>query len=210
MHLFGLTGGIASGKSEAAARFRLRGVPIIDADQLAREVIAPGTPGLREVVAAFGPEVLDPSGALDRKALGSLIFGDDAKRRRLNGITHPLIGRLTAERAAALSVRGEPLACYDAALIVENGLADMFRPLVVVAAPESVQIARVRHRDGLSEEDARARVVSQKPLHDKVRAADFVIDTTGPLEDLQEKVDGVLRAICQKLALDPARYLSRP
>jgi dephospho-CoA kinase len=207
LHLFGLTGGIASGKSAAAARLRARGVPIIDADVLAREVIAPGTDGLGEVVAAFGEGVLDPSGTLDRKALASAIFGDEAKRRRLNTITHPRITRLTVERSQELAARGEPLACYEAALIVENGVADLFRPLVVVSAPESVQLKRMRTRDGLSEEEAERRLRAQKPLSEKVKAADFVIDTTGPIEDLERKVDEVLRGVCERVGVDPARYL---
>jgi dephospho-CoA kinase len=207
LHLFGLTGGIASGKSAAAARLRARGVPVIDADQLAREVLLPGTDGLAEVVAEFGAGVLDPTGALDRKAVASAVFGDEAKRRRLNAITHPRITRLTVERSRELADRGEPLACYEAALIVENRVEDLFRPLVVVSAPEAVQLERMRARDGLTEEEARRRLAAQKPLAEKVKAADFVIDTTGPIEDLQGKVDEVLRKICDRVGVDPARYL---
>src|SRR5271155_4114768 len=130
MHLFGLTGGIASGKSAVAARLRAFGVPVIDADDVAREVVASGTEGLRAIVAEFGDGVLDAVGALDRKALGRVVFADDVKRKRLNAITHPLIGKRTRERAAELDRAGEPLACYEAALLVENGAQDAFRPLV--------------------------------------------------------------------------------
>jgi dephospho-CoA kinase len=206
VHLFGLTGGIASGKSTAAARLRSRGVPVIDADELAREVVAPGTDGLREIVATFGREVLDSSGGLDRKALARVAFANDAARERLNAITHPRIARLTLERSAALVGTGAPLACYEAALIVENGVADAFRPLVVVACPEDIQIARVRSRDTASAEDALARIRAQKPLGEKVTVADFVIDTSGSLEDSARRTDEVLAAICARLGIDPTRY----
>jgi dephospho-CoA kinase len=209
VHLFGLTGGIASGKSTAAARIRSHGVPVIDADELAREVVAPGTEGLREIVEAFGTAVLDPAGTLDRKALASIAFADEAARSRLNAVTHPRIAALTVERSAELARAGEPLACYEAALIVENGAADVFRPLVVVACPEEVQIARVRARDGASARDAFARIRAQKPLGEKVAVADFVIDTSGTLEESARRTDEVLLAICRRLGIDPARYALR-
>ena len=122
MHLFGLTGGLASGKTTVAAHLRGRGVPIVDADELAREVVAKGTPGLRAVADAVGAGVLLEDGSLDRKKLAGLVFADDAKRRVLNGITHPRISALGAERTQELAARGEPLACYEAALLVENRL----------------------------------------------------------------------------------------
>lgn len=206
MHVFGLTGGIASGKSTVAARLRTRGVPVVDADLLAREVVAPGTDGLRAVVDAFGPGVLDAEGALDRKVLGAIVFGDPAARRKLEAITHPRIGRLGMERAAEHGARGEPLVCYEAALLVENGLADAFRPLVVVACPEDVQLARVRSRDGATEDEARARIRAQKPLAEKIAAADHVIDSSGTLAHNAEQTDAVLRAICARVGVDPARY----
>jgi dephospho-CoA kinase len=206
VHLFGLTGGIASGKSTVAARLRARGVPVIDADELAREVVAPGADGLRAIVEAFGAGVVDAAGALDRKRLAQVAFATDAARKTLNGITHPRIAQLTAERAAALDARGEPLACYEAALLVENGVADMFRPLVVVAAPEGVQIERVKSRDDASREDALARIRAQKPLAEKVAAADYVIETLGTVEENRLKTDAVLRAICERFGIDFERY----
>jgi dephospho-CoA kinase len=209
VHFFGLTGGIASGKSTAAARLRAHGVPVVDADELAREVVAPGTDGLRDIVKAFGADVLDPAGALDRKALARIAFADEAARSKLNAVTHPRIAALTMERSAALARAGEPLACYEAALIVENGAADVFRPLVVVACPEEVQIARVRARDAASAQDALARIRAQKPLGEKVAVADFVIDTSGTLEESARRTDEVLLAICSRLGIDPARYALR-
>ena len=141
MHLFGLTGGIASGKSTVAARLRKHGVPIVDADLLAREVVEPGSEGLRAVIDAFGPLVLGPGGALDRKALARVAFADTAARKKLESIMHPRIGRLAMERAGEQALAGEPLVCYEAALLVESGMADAFRPLVVVSSPPELQLA---------------------------------------------------------------------
>jgi dephospho-CoA kinase len=206
VHLFGLTGGIASGKSAVAERFRQLGVPVIDADEVAREVVASGTEGLRAIVAEFGESILDPVGTLDRKALGRIVFADDAKRKRLNAITHPLIGQRTFERAGALDRAGEPLGCYEAALLVENGAADAFRPLVVVSCPEEVQIARVMARDGATREEALARIRAQKPLAEKVAAADFVIETDRAVEESARTTREVLAAVCRKVGVDGARY----
>jgi dephospho-CoA kinase len=206
VHLFGLTGGIASGKSTVASRLRERGVPVIDADRLAREVVAPGTEGLKAIVEAFGPGVLGPDGALDRKALAALVFVDDAGRQRLNAITHPRISLLTMQRSAELSARGEPLACYEAALLVENGAANAFRPLVVVACPEEAQIARAQARDGATRDEAVARIRAQKPLAEKVAVADFVIDTNAAIEETLRRTDEVLEAICRGQGVDVGRY----
>ena len=196
--LFGLTGGLASGKSTVAARFRAKGLPVIDADAVAREVVEPGSEGLSAVVAAFGESVLDASGALDRKRLAARVFADGAERRRLDGILHPRIGARTAELAARLAAEGHALACYEAALLVENGLADAFRPLVVVAVPEDVQVARAMARDGATEDEARARIRSQMPLAQKLAAADHVIENTGTAADLEARADEVLEAIRAK------------
>ncbi len=195
MRLFGLTGGLASGKSTVAARLRALGVPVIDADQLAREVVAVGTPGLAAVVTAFGPSVLLPDGSLDRARVAALVFSDAEQRRRLNGIVHPLIGAASAARVAELSAQGEPIACYEAALLVENGLVEAFRPLVVVAVPEDVQVARAMARDAATEEQARARIAAQLPLARKVAAADYVIDNSGAREETERRTDEVLAAI---------------
>lgn len=206
MHLFGLTGGIASGKSTVATRLRGWGVPVIDADALAREVVAPGTEGLRAIVDAFGTGILGPTGALDRKALARIAFSDTAARKILEGITHPRITRLAIERAQEQARAGEPLVCYEAALIVENGLADAFRPLVVVACPEDVQVTRVRARDGASATDALARIRAQRPLSEKVAVADHVIDTSGSLEASAKRTEEVMRAVCATVGVDPSRY----
>jgi dephospho-CoA kinase len=201
MLVFGLTGGLASGKSTVAAHLRARGVPVVDADQLAREVVAPGTPGLTAVVEAFGREVLAEDGSLERAKLADRVFSDGDARRRLNAILHPLIGAATAARVAELAARGEPLACYEAALLVENGLADAFRPLVVVAVDEATQVARAMARDNATEAQARARITAQLPLATKIAAADYVIDTSGPKEITSQRVDEVLAEIRKKAKL---------
>jgi dephospho-CoA kinase len=197
--VFGLTGGLASGKSTVAARFRARGVPVIDADQLAREVVAPSSPGLAEVIREFGEDMLLPDGSLDRAKMADRVFSDPQSRRRLNSILHPRIGALTLERAQTLAAQGERLACYEAALLVENGIADAFRPLVVVAVPEEVQVARAVARDGGSEAQARARLSAQKRLAEKIAVADYVIDNAGSQKETERQADEVLEAIRSKL-----------
>lgn len=200
--MFGLTGGIASGKSAVAAHLRKRGVPVIDADLLARDGVAKGSSGLAQVVKAFGESMLAADGSLDRKKLAAEVFTHDEKRATLNGIVHPIVTMLTFERAAELRDEGHALACYEAALIVENGVADAFRPLVVVAAPEDTQVARACARDQATEADVRARIRAQMPLAEKARVADFVIENAGTLADLDRRTDEVLAAICRRLVID--------
>jgi len=205
LHLFGLTGGIGSGKSTVAARFRARGLPVIDADVLAREVVARGTAGLAELVARFG-DILDAQGKLDRKKLAALVFGDDDARRALNAITHPRVAALAAERARALDELGEPLACYEVPLLFEGGLQRVLSPVVVVAVPEDVQVARAVSRDGGTADEVWARVRAQLPLTEKIRQADYVIDNSGHREATVARADEVLDAICEQLGIDSARY----
>jgi len=209
VHVFGLTGGIASGKSTVARRYRERGVPVVDADQVARDVVAKGTDGLTELVLAFGEGILTPAGDLDRKALGALVFADEGRRRVLNGITHPRIAAASQAALRVFETAGAPLACYEAALLVENKLADAFRPLVVVAASVAVQRARVKARDGVSDEEAALRIAAQMPVADKVAVADFVIQNDASLEALVARADEVLGEICARVGLDPNRYPTR-
>jgi dephospho-CoA kinase len=206
VHLFGLTGGIASGKSTVGARFRARGVPVIDADLLAREVVAKGTDGLAAVAAAFGDHVIGSNGELDRAAVAAIVFSNDAARAKLNAITHPLITALTLQRRSELAAKGEPLACYEAALLVENGMADAFRPLVVVSAPRAAQIARAMKRDGATEEAVRKRLAAQMPLATKIQSADIVVENSGSLETLLQRADQALFEVCAKVGVDVERY----
>lgn len=204
MIFFGLTGGIASGKSSVARRFRDRGVPVVDADQVARDVVAPGTEGLAAVVEAFGDGVLAADGSLDRKRLAAVAFADDDARRRLNAILHPRIAVRTAQLGAELAASGAPLACYEAALLVENGVADAFRPLVLVAAPEREQIRRAMARDAMTEDEALARIRAQMPIDAKRKVADHVIENDGDRAHLDRRADEVLAAIRAGAGLDPA------
>lgn len=200
IRVFGLTGGLASGKSAVARMLRDRGVPVIDADRLAREVVERGSEGLAEVAAALGEGVLSPDGSMDRAKVAEIVFADPEKRRALNRIVHPRIAALSAQRIGELDAAGEPLACYEAALLVENGLADAFRPLVVVVVPEETQVARAMVRDAATEEQVRARLAAQLPLSAKVAAADFVIDNGGDLAATEQRVDEVLAAIRARLS----------
>jgi dephospho-CoA kinase len=208
MHVFGLTGGIASGKSTVAARLAARGVPVVDADSLSRDVVVLGSEALSLIVSIFGSHVLAPDGSLDRKKLGAEVFGDATKLERLNAIMHPRIAALSAKKTAELAARGEPLACYEAALLVENGLADAFRPLVVVAAPLEAQIARARARDDMDQAAIIARITAQKPQEDKLRVADIVIQNDGSREDLMARADAALSEVCRRVGVDSARYAS--
>jgi dephospho-CoA kinase len=197
----GLTGGIASGKSSVSRALRELGVVVVDADQIAREVVEPGSEGLRDVVAAFGPSVLAADGSLDREKLAAVVFGDDAARKRLQAITHPRIGRLSAERIAAGLVSSAPYVVYDAPLLVEVGAHRGLDALIVVAASEADQVARARARDGVDEVAVRARIAAQLPLAQKTAVADYVIDNDGSLEDLQRRVRDVHAAILARFGL---------
>ena len=190
--VIGLTGGIASGKSAVAAMFGDLGIPVVDADALAREVVAPGTPGLARVVDAFGPEVLAADGTLDRARVGARVFADADDRRRLNAILHPLIAAAGLQRLAALERESDaPYVLYEAALLVETGGAKQFSKLIVVAASESTQLERLMRREGLSHADAQARIDAQLPLEDKIALADHVIWNDGSRDETRGQVDAV-------------------
>ncbi len=189
--IVGLTGGIASGKSTVSRMLRDLDVHVIDADVVAREVVAPGSPGLAEIREAFGPDVFDADGALDRAALGARVFSDPEARATLNAITHPRIGQLMWSKAEAAGEQGHTWVVYDAALIVENGIHHILDSTIVVACPREMQIARVMARDDLSEEDATARVDSQLPLADKIAVADYVVHNDATLEQTRARVEAL-------------------
>ena len=195
MHTVGLTGGIGSGKSAVSALLRSYGAAVVDADQVAREVVAVGTPGLAAVVDAFGADVLREDGSLDRPALGRRVFGQPEELARLNGILHPLIARRTAELWAQAEAAGAAVLVHDIALLVENGLADRYDTVVVVAARPETQLDRLVRLRGMSEQDARARIAAQVPLEDKLAVATHVISNDGPLEELAPQVERVWRVV---------------
>lgn len=187
----GLTGGIACGKSLVAGFFAEKGIPVINDDHAAHDAVAKGTQGLAAVVAEFGVDVLLPDGNLDRPKLGRIVFNDDAKRRKLMGVTFPFIARLLGERFDAAERSGAPFLVYESALLFENGGFDAWRPIVVVRVDEPQQIARLCARNALSLDDATARIRSQMPLARKVELADFVIDNAGSPEGTRRQFDAV-------------------
>jgi dephospho-CoA kinase len=189
----GLTGGVASGKSSVAAVLAELGAVLIDADKLAREVVAPGTDGLRRVVEEFGPGVLTADGSLDRPALGAVVFGDEPARRRLEAIIHPLV-RARAHELEAAAPDGA-VVVHDIPLLVETGQADRFDAVLVVDVPVPTQIARMVEQRGMTPEEAAARVAAQATREQRVAAATYVIDNTGTLEDLRERVTEVFEKL---------------
>ncbi len=193
--VIGLTGGIASGKSTIAGMLRRLGAEVIDADQIARELVEPEQPALGEIVRAFGPEVLDPAGRLDRKRLGVLVFADPERRRLLNAILHPRIAAETAQRVAVAEARGLAVVVYEAALLVENQIYRALDGLVVVAVPEDEQLRRLMARETIDESAARRRLGAQAPLQEKVAVADFVIDNSGPSDQTERQVEKIWRSI---------------
>jgi len=184
----GLTGGIACGKTTVAKMFSDMGIPVIDADDLAREVVEPGTPGLKLIVDEFGEGVLDDSGRLDRKKVGEMVFGDEEARETLNAIMHPLIGAAGAERIMAHQDDPAPYLLYEAALLVETRAYEAFSALIVVSAEESLQRLRLIARDGFTVADANARIESQLPLARKIAVADYVVTNNGDLDATQRQV----------------------
>ncbi|HLK91164.1 MAG TPA: dephospho-CoA kinase [Polyangia bacterium] len=194
MKVLGLTGGIGSGKSTVAGLFAARGVPVIDADALAREVVAPGGTAHAEVAAAW-PEAVGADGAIDRKRLGRIVFADPAARRKLEGLTHPRIQAAAEARLAALAEAGKRLAIYEATLLVESGRYRDFDGLIVVVAARETQIARATARDGLSRAEAEARIDAQMATEEKLRVATEVIDNDGALAATEAQVDVLLAKV---------------
>ncbi|HEY2706024.1 MAG TPA: dephospho-CoA kinase [Candidatus Dormibacteraeota bacterium] len=188
MRLIGLTGGIATGKSTVARLLAGRGAAVVDADLLAREVVAPGSPALEEIASAFGPGVLTAAGELDRPGLAAVVFADPARRRILEEITHPRIAALMGRRIAAGLESGAPLVVADIPLLFEGGRTGLVEGVMLVDAPEDVQLRRLMLRDGLDEAAARARVAAQMPLGEKRRLATWVIDNGGTPESTAAQV----------------------
>ncbi|KAF7966766.1 hypothetical protein HWV62_37057 [Athelia sp. TMB] len=184
MLVIGLTGGIATGKSSVSALLAPH-IPIIDADLLARAAVAPGTRALRAITRAFGPEVLLADGSLDRKKLGSVVFGDEAKRRTLNAIVHPAVRRAMLWAVVKCWMRGERACVLDVPLLIEGPTWKLVGEVVVV----HWRLARLQARDASTEEDARARINSQLPIAAKLRYADTLIPNDGTPADLQAEVD---------------------
>jgi dephospho-CoA kinase len=188
--LVGLTGGIGSGKSTVARMLEARGAAVFDADLLARQAIAPGTPGHDKVVERFGPNVLAPGGGIDREALAGIVFADPAARRDLEAIVHPEVRRMFAERSERYEDT-DTVVVFSAPLLVETGMHTAFEVLMVVSAPVDTQVERLMRDRGMSEPTIRARIAAQLPLDAKAEVADVLVDNEGTIEDLEGQVDRV-------------------
>lgn len=191
----GLSGGIGSGKSTVSELFRELGAAVVDADAIVHELQAPGTPLLAEIAAAFGQQILDPDGALDRKALGAIVFGDAEARARLGQLVHPRVADEMVRRTAEAARLGAPLIVLDIPLLFEGRAAGTgtsarmgYDTTVLVWVPRDVQLARTMARDACAREEAQARIDAQMPLDDKKALADFVIDNSGELAQTREQV----------------------
>ena len=196
MKLLGLTGGIGSGKSTVASIFSELGADVIDADDLARQIVEPGQPALAEIQAAFGPAVVGADGRLDRKRLADIVFADPGSRARLNAITHPRIReRINAEVEERRRQPG--LLILDIPLLFENALTGSVEKTIVVWLDEATQLARLTARDGLEVAAARARIAAQLPLDEKKSLADYVIDNSGTREQTRRQVERLFALVGQ-------------
>lgn len=197
MKLVGLTGGIASGKSTVATMLRELGAKIINADDLARAIVQPGKEAWKEIVAAFGTEVLRPDRAIDREKLRTTIFQDAAAKKRLDSITHPRIRALAQARAQELAAKGAAIVIYEAPLLFENEGHLWLRPVILVACDDFLQRQRLKARDRLNETEIDQHIKAQMPLSEKRTRADFVIENNGDLDDLKKQVKDVWEKIRQ-------------
>ncbi|MEU5382604.1 MULTISPECIES: dephospho-CoA kinase [Kitasatospora] len=183
----GLTGGIGAGKSEVSRQLAAHGAVIVDSDVIAREVVAPGTPGLAAVAAEFGPGVLLPDGALDRPALGRIVFADPDRLAKLNAVVHPLVRARSAELEAAAGP--DAIVVHDVPLLAENGLAPLYDLVVVIDVPDAERLRRLVALRGMAEDEAKARMAAQATREARLAVADLVLDNSGDLEQLTARVD---------------------
>ena len=195
MKWIGLTGGIATGKSTAAKLLRDLGLPVVDADQLAREVVEPGSEGIKQIQEVFGDSILNEQGGLDRKAMGEIVFKDAEKLERLEGILHPLIESRRAEEKRRMESENVELAFYDVPLLFEVGMEKEFDKIVLIYTDEKTQIERIKERDGLSDEQIRNRLNNQISIEDKREKSDFVVINSGSVAELKNQLMQVLSEI---------------
>nr|WP_302104569.1 dephospho-CoA kinase [Polycladomyces sp. WAk] len=201
--IVGLTGGIATGKSTVSRMLAERGAHIIDADQVAREVVEPHTEGWHRIRVRFGEEVFHPDGTLNRQALGARVFRDTAAREELNRLLHPLIVermQILTEQCRARDPDG--IVVWDTPLLIEGNLTKSVEKVIVVYIPEWLQLQRLIARDGLSEEEARRRIASQLPIEEKKRFADILIDNSGSLAETERQVDQLWKSLNSKNGYD--------
>lgn len=194
MRVIGLTGGIASGKSAVAEIITGYGIPVIDADQLSRDAVVPGSAGLRHIVAVFGAGILNGDGTLNRAALAEEIFSDAAAREKLEAILHPAIKELAQKRLQELRQKKVAVAFYMAPLLIEAGVTDRVDEIWVVYADRETQLERLQSRDSISREAAEKRLAAQLPMAEKVTYGRIVIDNCGSPEEVRRRVEALLRA----------------
>ncbi|KDQ61308.1 hypothetical protein JAAARDRAFT_32316 [Jaapia argillacea MUCL 33604] len=195
MLVVGLTGGIATGKSTVSTILQRCQIPIVDADILAREVVEPGTPALKRIVAVFGPSILREDGTLDRPKLGAIVFNDAEKRLKLNAIVHPAVRKAMVWAVAKYWMRGEKICVLDVPLLIEAGLFKWVGKVVLVYCSAEIQLQRLMKRDNSSRQDASSRLNSQLPITDKLEYADLVIENSGSVRELEQQVDSTFKRI---------------
>lgn len=195
MITFGLTGGIASGKSTVTKTFRAAGIPIVDADIVAREVVVPGSPGNQAIVDEFGSQYRLSDGTLDRINLAKLVFADKEALKRIDKIMLPLISAESDAQIKKFHQEGYVLVGYDAALICEMGNSEKFRPLIVVHCPRDTQVARLMSRNSLTRDEAMLRIEAQMPVEKKMALADYLIDTSGTVEYSISQTKDIIEAL---------------
>jgi dephospho-CoA kinase len=194
----GLTGGIATGKSTVASVMARFGATVLDADHVVRELQRPGTTVYQAILQAFGPSILQSDGTINRKRLGEMVFQDEGARRRLEATIHPALVAAIEERLRAFESQGVKLCVVELPLLIEAGAQGRFDWVVVVTAPEEVQVSRLMADRGLTREEALARIRSQMPLQEKVAAADFVVENVGDLQEIERRVQELYRTLLQK------------
>lgn len=197
MFKLGLTGGIATGKTTISNYLKSIDIPVLDADEYARKVVEPGTPGLAEITNTFGEQVLRADGSLNRKLLGQIVFNDSSARQTLNDITHPRIQQMMADELHRLAEQQIPLVILDIPLLLENKNVAGADAVMVVTIPESLQLTRLMQRNNLTEKEAQSRISAQMPLVEKEKLADFVIDNSGTISSTQKQVEKVIQKIRQ-------------
>lgn len=201
MHIIGLTGGIASGKSTVSTFLQNAGITVIDADKIAREVVLPNTPAYHDIVQTFGADILLPDQHIDRKKLGTLVFSQPEQLQTLNQITHPRIAQTTAALFAQAEAQGICCLVYEVPLLFENNLQDGMHATILVSLPPDQQLQRLLQRDPITPEQAKARIHAQMPLEEKQKLADHIIDNSQSIEHTIQQTIVIWNLICPQTPL---------
>jgi dephospho-CoA kinase len=194
----GITGGIATGKTTAAQLLRTLGFPVVDADEIAKLVVSPGSPGIKQLVGVFGEKYLAPDGSLDRKKMASLVFENPSELRKLEGILHPLVRLETERQKKQIEASGAKLAFYDVPLLFEKNMDKDFDDIIVIASSLDRQKERLKSRSNMSADEIAARLKNQLPLEEKKKRASFVVINDGRVEDLRKQLEELVQSLLQK------------